>query len=139
MAKLLFITVPTDEVLYNSDKLIEKYGPVRFPGTEKAVDELTEMGWEVEVVDPTWPTPLRAAEQHKPTAALVSTYKAVPRSRDAASMLARMSDVPVYTVGVTQKDEAFETMAPTVTTLQFVRDLPPADEVAPRDPDGEGC
>lgn len=135
MAKLLFITVPTDEVTYNSDKLREKYGPIRFPGTEKAVEELTEAGWDVEVVDPTWPNPLKAAEKHKPAAALVSTYKAVPRSRDAASMLARMTDLPVYTVGVTQKDEAFETMAPTVTTLQFVGDLPSADEVAVRDPE----
>ena len=135
MAKLLFITVPTDPVEYNSDKLKEKYGPLRFPGTEKAVEELTEMGWDVEVIDPTWPTPLKAAEKHEPTAALVSTYKAVPRSRDAASMLARMTDVPVYTVGVTRKDEAFATMAPTVTPLQFVGDLPAADDVAARDPE----
>ena len=58
-------------------------------------------------------------------AVLVSTYKAVPRSRDAASMLSRMHpDVPVYTVGVLQKDDAFRTMAPTVGVLKGIGELP---------------
>ncbi len=35
----------------------------------------------------------------------MSTFKSVPRSRDAASMLSRMQELPVYTVGVLQKDE----------------------------------
>ena len=55
MPKLLFVTVPTDEVL-------NKEGKVRFPGTEAAVEKLTEAGWEVEVVDPTWPKPLEAGQ-----------------------------------------------------------------------------
>lgn len=134
MAKLLFITVPTDEVLFTSEKL---KGKVRFPGTDKAVETLTEAGWEVEIIDPTWPTPLRAAEEHEPTAALVSTFKAVPRSRDAASMLARMTEVPVYTVGVTQKDAAFRTMAPTVNVLKNIGQMPGADDVGPFDPDAD--
>ena len=39
-------------------------------------------------------------------------------------MLARMSDVPVYTVGVLQKDDAFKTMAPKVTVLRNIGELP---------------
>jgi hypothetical protein len=117
MPKLLFATVPTDEVL-------NKEGKVRFPGTEAAVSKLTEAGWEVEVIDPTWPKPLEAAKSGGFDAILVSTYKATPRSRDAASMLARMQDLPVYTVGVLQKDEAFRTMAPTVGVLKNIGELP---------------
>src|SRR5680860_1556810 len=55
MPKLLLVTVPTDEVL-------NKKGEVRFPGTEAAVEKLTEAGWEVVVVDATWPKPLEAAK-----------------------------------------------------------------------------
>ena len=51
MAKLLFVTVPTDEVL-------NKEGKVRFPGTDAAVESLTQAGWEVEVLRPDWPKPL---------------------------------------------------------------------------------
>jgi len=117
MPKLLFATVPTDEVL-------NKEGKVRFPGTEAAVEKLTEAGWEVEIVDTTWPKPLEAATSGSYDAILVSTYKAVPRARDAASMLARMQDAPVYTVGVLQKDDAFRTMAPTVGVLKNIGELP---------------
>lgn len=117
MPKLLFATVPTDEVL-------NKEGKVRFPGTDAAVDKLKEEGWEVEIVDPTWPKPLEAAKEGGYDAILVSTYKATPRSRDAASMLARMQETPVYTVGVLQKDEAFRTMAPTVGVLRNIGELP---------------
>jgi hypothetical protein len=117
MPKLLFVTVPTDQVL-------NKEGKIRFPGTDAAVSELEEAGWEVEVVDPRWPGPLEAAKASAPDAALVSCFKAVPRSRDAASMLARMSDVPVYTVGVLQKDDAFRTMAPKVGVLRNIGELP---------------
>lgn len=39
-------------------------------------------------------------------------------------MLARMSEVPVYTVGVLQKDDAFRTMAPTVGVLKNIGELP---------------
>lgn len=117
MPKLLFATVPTDEVL-------GKEGKVRFPGTEAAIAKLTDAGWEVEVVDPTWPKPLEAAKSGDYDAILVSTWKATPRSRDAASMLARMQDLPVYTVGVMQKDEAFRTMAPDVGVLKGVGELP---------------
>jgi len=35
-----------------------------------------------------------------------------------------MADVPVFTVGVLQKDEAFRTMAPTVGVLRNVGELP---------------
>jgi hypothetical protein len=114
---LLFITVPTDEVL-------GKDGKVRFPGSEAAAEKLREAGWDVEVMAPEWPKPLERAKEISPDAALVSCYKAVPRSRDAASMLARMSDVPVYTVGVLQKDDAFKTMAPKVTVLRNLGELP---------------
>jgi len=117
MPKLLFATAPTDKVL-------TKEGKVRFPGTEAAVAKLTEAGWEVEVIDPTWPKPLEAAKNGSFDAILVSTYKAAPRSRDAASMLARMQDLPVFTVGVLQKDEAFRTMAPDVGVLKNVGELP---------------
>jgi hypothetical protein len=117
MPKLMFVTVPTDEVL-------NKKGEVRFPGTDIAVEELKKAGWDVTVVDPTWPTPLNASKELEPDAALVSCFKAVPRSRDAASMLARMSDVSVYTVGVLQKDEAFRTMAPDVGVLRNIGELP---------------
>ena len=106
MPKLLFVTVPTDEVL-------NKEGKVRFPGTEAAVAKLAEAGWEVEVTAPDWPKPLEAAKGGGYDAILVSTFKSVPRSRDAASMLSRMQELPVYTVGVLQKDEAFRTMART--------------------------
>lgn len=117
MPKLLFVTVPTDEVL-------NKDGKVRFPGSEAAVQKLQEKGWEVDIVDPTWPGPLRAAEGGAYDAILVSTYKAVPRSRDAASMLARMQETPVSTVGVLQKDDAFRTMAPDVNVLKGIGELP---------------
>jgi hypothetical protein len=117
MPKLLFVTVPTDEVL-------NKKGEVRFPGTEPAVAALAEAGWDVEVIDPLWPGPLRRVEEGGVDAVLVSCFKAIPRSRDAASMLARMADVPVFTVGVLQKDEAFRTMAPTVGVLRNIGELP---------------
>lgn len=117
MPKLLFVTVPTDEVL-------TKEGKVRFPGTDAARNQLQEAGWEVEIIDPTWPKPLEAAKEGGYDAILVSTYKAVPRSRDAASMLARMQETPVYTVGVLQKDDAFRTMAPTVGVLKNIGELP---------------
>lgn len=117
MPKLLFATVPTDQVL-------NKEGKVRYPGSEAAVERLTEAGWEVDIVDPTWPKPLEAAKEGSYDAILVSTYKATPRSRDAASMLARMQETPVYTVGVLQKDEAFRTMAPEVGVLKGIKELP---------------
>lgn len=118
MPKLLFITFPTEVVL-------NKEGAVRFPGSDAAVEELTAAGWDVTVCSPDWPEPLHVATDVKPDAALVSCYKRVPRSRDAASMLARMGDgVPVYTVGVLQKDEAFRTMAPDVTVLRNIGELP---------------
>ena len=117
MPKLLFVSVPTDEVL-------NKEGKVRFPGSEAAVAKLQEAGWEVDVVDPTWPKPLEAAKEGGYDALLVSTFKAVPRSRDAASMLSRMQETPVYTVGVLQKDEAFRTMAPDVGVLRNIGELP---------------
>jgi hypothetical protein len=117
MPTLLFVTVPTDEVL-------AKDGKVRFPGTDAAVAALTDAGWTVEVVPPDWPKPLERVKELQPDAALVSCFKAVPRSRDSASMLSRMSDVPVYTVGVLQKDDAFRTMAPTVGVLRNVGELP---------------
>jgi len=117
MATLLFVTVPTDEVL-------GKDGSVRYPGSEAAIAQLREAGWDVDVIEPQWPKPLERAKEIKPDAALVSCYKAVPRSRDSASMLARMSELPVYTVGVLQKDDAFRTMAPTVTVLRNLGELP---------------
>ncbi|MEW6583059.1 MAG: hypothetical protein AB1416_09895 [Actinomycetota bacterium] len=117
MPTLLFVTAPTDEVL-------NKEGAVRFPGTEPAISQLTEAGWTVETVGVDWPEPLEKAKQLEPDAILVSTYKRVPRSRDAASMLARMQDKPVYTVGVLQKDDAFRTMAPTVGILRNIGELP---------------
>ena len=117
MPKLLFVTVPTDEVL-------GKDGKVRFPGTDAAVEELTNAGWEVEVCDPLWPKPLDAVKAAPPDAVLVSCYKAVPRSRDAASTLARLTEVPIYTVGVLQKDDAFRTMAPDVGVLRNIGELP---------------
>jgi len=117
MPKLLFISVPTDEVL-------NKEGKVRFPGTDKAVEQLTGSGWDVTLITPTWPAALETAKELQPDAILVSTYKATPRSRDAASMLSRMQDRPVYTVGVLQKDEAFRTMAPNVNVLTGIDKLP---------------
>ena len=117
MPKLLLVTVPTDEVL-------NKEGKVRFPGTEAAVEKLKDAGWEVDVCDPTWPKPLEAAKEGGYDHILVSTYKAVPRSRDAASMLSRMQETPVSTVGVLQKDDAFRTMAPTVSVLRNIGELP---------------
>lgn len=117
MPTLLFITRPTDEVL-------AKDGSVRFPGTQAAIAELSQAGWTVEVREPDWPAELAVANELKPDAILVSCYKAVPRSRDSASMLARMSDFSVYTVGVLQKDEAFRTMAPKVGVLRNIRELP---------------
>lgn len=117
MPKLLFITAPTEEVL-------NKEGKVRFPGTDKAIEQLTAEGWEVTVCGVDWPEPLNVANELNPDAALVSTYKRVPRSRDCASMLARTSEIPVYTVGVLQKDEAFRTMAPTVGVLRNIGELP---------------
>ena len=117
MPKLLFVTVPTDVVL-------NKEGKVRFPGSEAAIEKLQEKGWEVEVCDPTWPKPLELAKDCGYDAILVSTYKAVPRSRDAASMLSRMQETPVSTVGVLQKDDAFRTMAPTVNVLKGISELP---------------
>lgn len=117
MPKLLFVTVKTPEVL-------NKEGKVRFPGSEIAEERLREAGWDVDIVDPTWPKPLDAAKEGGYDAILVSTYKAVPRSRDAASMLSRMQPTPVYTVGVLQKDEAFRTMAPDVGVLKGVKELP---------------
>lgn len=119
MPNLLLVTVPTDQVM---NKAGDK---VRFPGTDVAVDQLKEAGWEIEIVDPTWPKPLEATKESKRDAVLVSCFKAVPRSRDAASMLSRMADgVPVYTVGVLQKDDAFRTMAPDVGVLRNIGELP---------------
>ena len=117
MPKLLFITAPTEVVL-------NKEGEVRFPGTEAAIEQLTAAGWEVTTCGVDWPEPLNVAKDVQPDAALVSTYKRVPRSRDCASMLARTSEVPVYTVGVLQKDDAFRTMAPTVGVLRNIGELP---------------
>lgn len=117
MPKLLFVTAPTDEVL-------AKDGSVRFPGTDAAIAQLEEAGWTVEVLKPDWPKELHHAQASPPDAVLVSCYKAIPRSRDSASMMARMSEFPVYTVGVLQKDEAFRTMAPTVNVLRNIGELP---------------
>ncbi|MFN8109333.1 MAG: hypothetical protein U0Y82_05745 [Thermoleophilia bacterium] len=120
MPNLLFLSVTkTDEVL-------AKDGKVRFPGTEKAIEELTAAGWTVDHMEPTWPAPLDRAKETKPDAILVACYKAVPRSRDAASMLSRMQDSPVYVVGVLQKDDAFRTMAPNVGVLRGLGELPSA-------------
>ncbi len=117
MPNLLLVTVSTDEVL-------NKEGKVRFPGSDAAVAALTEAGWTVEVIDPMWPGPLRRVEEGGVDAVLVSCFKAVPRSRDAASMLSRMAEVPVFTVGVLQKDDAFRTMAPSVGVLRNIGELP---------------
>ncbi len=118
MPKLLFVTAPTEVVL-------NKEGAVRFPGTEAAIEALTAAGWEVTECPLDWPEPLQRSQELKPDAALVSCYKRVPRARDAASMLARMGEgVPVYTVGVLQKDEAFRTMAPDVGVLRNIGELP---------------
>lgn len=118
MPKLLFITAPTEVVL-------NKEGAVRFPGSDAAIEKLTASGWDVTVCSPDWPEPLERAKAIKPDAALVSCYKRVPRSRDAASMLARMGDgIPVYTVGVLQRDDAFRTMAPDVGVLRNLGELP---------------
>ncbi|MCB0881131.1 MAG: hypothetical protein KDC33_02795 [Thermoleophilia bacterium] len=117
MPTLLFITVPTEEVL-------NKEGKVRFPGSERATEQLKEAGWDVTVAEPVWPAVLEQANELKPDAILVSCYKRTPRSRDAASMLSRMQDRPVYTVGVLQKDDAFRTMAPDVEVLTGISKLP---------------
>src|SRR5262245_30639896 len=117
MPKVLFVTLPTDEGL-------NKEGKVRFPGTDAAVDKRTEAGWEVEVMRPDWPKPLEEAKSGGYHAILVSTFKSVPRSRDAASMLSRMQDLPVYTVGVLQRDDAFRTSAPDVGVLRNIGELP---------------
>ncbi|HWH13232.1 MAG TPA: hypothetical protein VNT51_00690 [Miltoncostaeaceae bacterium] len=117
MPNLLFISVPTDEVL-------NKEGKVRFPGTDKAVEKLKDAGWDVTLIEPKWPAALEKAREMQPDAILVATYKATPRSRDAASMLSRMQDKPVYTVGVLQKDDAFRTMAPDVGVLTGIDKLP---------------
>ena len=117
MPSLLFATFPTEEVL-------NKEGKVRFPGSDRAVEKLQEAGWDVTVVEPMWPNVLETAKEMKPDAILVSCYKKVPRSRDAASMLSRMQDSPVYTVGVLQADDAFRTMAPDVGVLRGVGELP---------------
>jgi hypothetical protein len=117
MPTLLLVTAPTEEVL-------NKEGAVRFPGTEPAIAQLTEAGWTVETVGVDWPECLEKAKAVQPDAILVSTYKRIPRSRDAASMLARMQDKPVYTVGVLQKDEAFRTMAPKVGVLRNIGEIP---------------
>lgn len=118
MPTLLFVTAPTEEVL-------NKEGKVRFPGTDAAVAQLSAAGWTVEMSSPDWPDALNRATEVAPDAILVSTYKRVPRSRDAASMLARMQESPVYTVGVLQKDDAFRTMAPAVGVLRNIDELPP--------------
>ncbi len=117
MPTLLFATFPTDEVL-------NKEGKVRYPGSDRALEKLKDAGWDVTVAEPEWPGVLETAEQLKPDAILVSTYKKVPRSRDAASMLSRMQESPVYTVGVLQSDDAFRTMAPDVGVLRGVGELP---------------
>ena len=117
MPKLLLVTAPTDVVL-------NKEGAVRFPGTDAAIEELTAAGWEVSTCGVDWPEPLTAVQNDPPDAALVSCYKRIPRSRDCASMLARMSEIPVYTVGVLQKDDAFRTMAPEVGVLRNIGELP---------------
>jgi hypothetical protein len=117
MPSLLFITVPTDEIL-------NKEGKVRFPGSARAAEKLQEAGWEVTVAEPEWPAVLTKADELNPDAILVSCYKRTPRSRDAASMLTRMQKRPVYTVGVLQSDEAFRTMAPAVSVLRGVGELP---------------
>ncbi len=118
MPNLLFVSVPTDQVMTKAGDR------ERFPGSDAAVQQLSEAGWDVEQSVPDWPKPLEAAQAGSFDAILVSCFKFVPRSRDAASMLSRMQDAPVYTVGVLQKDEAFRTMAPDVTVLQYVKDLP---------------
>jgi len=118
MPNLLFISVASTE------EVLAKDGRVRFPGNDKAIEELSAAGWEVSNIPPTWPAALETAKEQKPDAILVSCFKAVPRSRDAASMLARMQDAPVYVVGVLQKDEAFRTMAPEVGVLKQIGDLP---------------
>jgi hypothetical protein len=117
MPSLLFITVATDQVL-------NKEGKVRFPGSERAAEKLQEAGWDVTVIEPKWPDALQSANDMNPDAILVSCYKATPRSRDAASMLSRMQERPVYTVGVLQSDDAFRTMAPSVGVLKGVGELP---------------
>lgn len=117
MPRLLFVTVPTEEVL-------NKEGKVRYPGSERAVEKLQEAGWEVSIAEPVWPGILETANELNPDAILVSCYKRVPRSRDAASMLSRMQERPVYTVGVLQSDDAFRTMAPDVGVLRGVGELP---------------
>ena len=117
MSSLLFVTVPTDQVL-------NKEGKVRYPGSERAAEKLREAGWTVTIADPEWPAVLATANELNPDAILVSCYKRVPRSRDAASMLSRMQERPVYTVGVLQGDDAFRTMAPNVGVLRGVGELP---------------
>ncbi len=118
MPRLLFVTVPTDVVMNKAGDR------VRFPGTDAALGKLRAQGWDVEQAPPEWPKPIEIAQSSPPDAILVSCFKAVPRSRDTASMLSRMQDAPVYTVGVLQKDDAFRTMAPNVGVLRNVGELP---------------
>ena len=94
-----------------------RYGRRRRPAQRGRLDRRDE--------SPDWPDALNRATEVAPAAILVSTYKRVPRSRDAASMLARMQESPVYTVGVLQKDDAFRTMAPAVGVLRNIDELPP--------------
>jgi hypothetical protein len=117
MPKLLYITIPTEE-------LLNKEGKVRFPGTDASVEKLKDAGWDVNVVEPVWPAVLETANETNPDAILVACYKRAPRARDAASMLSRMQERPVYTIGVLQKDDAFRTMAPDVNVLRNVGELP---------------
>ena len=117
MPSLLFATFPTEQVL-------NKEGKVRYPGSDRALEKLQEAGWDVTVVEPKWPDVLETAKTMQPDAILVSCYVKVPRSRDAASMLSRMQDKPVYTVGVLQSDDAFRVMAPDVGVLRGVGELP---------------
>ena len=111
-------------MLTQLDRVIRHFEQVVDINVLLSVEKLKEKGWDVEVVDPTWPKPLELAKEGGYDAILVSTYKAVPRSRDAASMLSRMQETPVSTVGVLQKDDAFRTMAPTVNVLKGISELP---------------
>lgn len=120
MPNLLFISINS------TGEQLTKDGKVRYPGNEKAIEELTAAGWTVDHMEPTWPKPLERAKETTPDAILVTCYKAVPRSRDAASMLSRMQEAPVYVVGVLQKDDAFRTMAPDVGVLRNIGELPTA-------------
>ena len=52
MPNLLFITVPTDKVMNKAGDR------VRFPGTDAALAELKEAGWEIHQMTPDWPKPM---------------------------------------------------------------------------------